>query len=90
MRIRNETIFTIAKITTDFNSLILFFISINMYIGKNIKLTTENVKGSPKQAFIKSGEQRIGSFLLWGDNPGSIKLNPAGKFWLHNLIEGGE
>ena len=55
-------------------------------VGKRL----ENVKGSPKQAFIKSGEQRIGSFLLWGDIPGSIRLNPAGKFWLHNLIEGGE
>jgi hypothetical protein len=50
-----------------------------------------NVRGEPKQAFIKSGEQRIGSFLLWGDNPGTIKLNAAGKFFIHELItDGGE
>lgn len=51
----------------------------------------EKVKGGPLQAFIKAGGQRIGSFLLWGENPGNIKLNTAGKFWLHDLIsEGGD
>ena len=46
----------------------------------------EGVRGEPRQAFIKAGEKRIGSFLLWGENPGNIKLNTAGKFWLHELI----
>ena len=60
---------------------------IRIEVGKRL----ENVKGSPKQAFIKSGEQRIGSFLLWGDNPGSIRLNARGKFFIHELInDGGE
>jgi len=59
---------------------------IRIEVGKRL----EKVKGSPRQAYIKAGKQRLGTFLLWGNNPGSIRLNPAGKFWLHNLIEGGE
>ena len=54
-------------------------------IGKRF----ENIKGSPRQAFIKSGQKRLGSFLLWEDNPGDIRLTTFGKFWIHNLIEEG-
>ena len=47
----------------------------------------EKVKGQPKQAFIKIGEQIIGTVLVWNENPGEhIKLNAAGKFWLHDLL----
>ena len=52
-------------------------------VGKRL----ENVKGEPKQVFLKVGEQRIGSVLVWGENPSkNIKLNAAGIFWLHELM----
>ena len=52
-------------------------------VGKRM----ENVKGQPKQVFLKVGEQRIGSVLVWGENPSkNVKLNVAGLFWLHELM----
>ena len=56
---------------------------INIEIGNRL----ENVKGQPKQIHVKVGKQRIGTVLLWGDVPGKeIRLNTAGKFWLHGLL----
>jgi len=47
----------------------------------------EQVKGQPKQVFLKVGEQRIGSVLVWGENPSkNVRLNAAGIFWLHELM----
>jgi len=47
----------------------------------------ECVKGNPKQVFLKVGEQRIGSVLVWGENPSkNVRLNAAGIFWLHELM----
>lgn len=47
----------------------------------------ERVKGNPKQVFLKVGEQRIGSVLVWGENPSkNVRLNAAGIFWLHELM----
>ena len=52
-------------------------------VGKRM----ERVKGQPKQVFLKVGDQRIGSVLVWGDNPSkNVKLNAAGIFWLHELM----
>jgi hypothetical protein len=47
----------------------------------------ESVKGSPKQVHLKVGDQRIGSVLVWGENPSkNVRLNAAGIFWLHELL----
>lgn len=55
----------------------------NIEVGKRL----EQVKGQPKQVFLKVGKQTIGSILMWNENPGKyIKLNEAGKFWLHDLL----
>jgi hypothetical protein len=57
--------------------------TISVEIGKRL----ENVKGNPKRVLIKLGDQVIGSVLLFGDNPSeNIRLNEAGKFWLHDLL----
>ena len=57
--------------------------SVQAEVGKRM----ENVKGQPKQVFLKVGEQRIGSVLVWGENPSkNVKLNAAGVFWLHELM----
>ena len=56
---------------------------INIEVGKRL----ERVKGQPKQIHLKSGRQRIGTVLVWNENPGKyIKLNAAGKFWLHEML----
>ena len=56
---------------------------IKVEIGKRLDRT----KGKPKQVFLKVGEQRIGSVLLFGDNPGKdIRLNEAGRWWIHELM----
>ena len=52
-------------------------------VGKRL----EGVKGTPKQVFLKVGDQRIGSVLVWGENPSkNVRLNAAGIFWLHELL----
>ena len=57
--------------------------NVQVEVGKRM----EKVKGQPKQVFLKVGEQRIGSVLVWGENPSqNIRLNAAGKFWLHELM----
>jgi hypothetical protein len=57
--------------------------NVQLEIGKRL----EKVKGQPKQVFLKVGEQRIGSVLLWGENPSkNVRLNAAGVFWLHELM----
>lgn len=57
--------------------------NVQVEIGKRM----ENVKGQPKQVFLKVGDQRIGSLLVWGENPSkNIRLNSAGAFWLHELM----
>jgi len=57
--------------------------NVQVEVGKRL----ENVKGSPKQVFLKVGDKRIGSVLLWGENPSkNVRLNAAGIFWLHELM----
>ena len=57
--------------------------NVQVEVGKRL----ENVKGQPKQVFLKVGEQRIGSVLLCGENPSkNVRLNAAGIFWLHELL----
>ena len=57
--------------------------NVQVEVGKRM----ENVKGQPKQVFLKVGDQRIGSVLVWGENPSkNIKLNAAGVFWIHELM----
>ena len=57
--------------------------NLKVEIGKRLECVT----GQPKQVFLKVGKQRIGSVLFWGDVPGKeIRLNDAGKFWLHDLL----
>ena len=57
--------------------------NVQVEIGKRM----EKVKGQPKQVFLKVGDQRIGSVLVWGENPSkNIRLNSAGTFWLHELM----
>lgn len=57
--------------------------NIQVEVGKRM----EAVKGKPTQCFLKVGEQRIGSFLKWDQNPSTnLRLNQAGRFWLHELM----
>jgi hypothetical protein len=57
--------------------------NVQLEIGKRL----ENVKGQPKLVFLKVGDQKIGSVLLWGENPSkNIRLNAAGIFWLHEMM----
>jgi hypothetical protein len=57
--------------------------NVQLEIGKRL----EKVKGQPKQVFLKVGDQRIGSVLVWGENPSkNIRLSSAGIFWLHEML----
>jgi len=57
--------------------------NVQVEVGKRL----EKVKGEPKQVFLKVGDQRIGSVLVWGENPSkNVRLNSAGIFWLHELM----
>ena len=57
--------------------------NVQVELGKRL----EKVKGEPKQVFLKVGDQRIGSVLVWGENPSkNVRLNAAGIFWLHEMI----
>ena len=57
--------------------------NVQIEVGKRL----ENVKGQPKQVHLKVGDQRIGSVLVWGENPSkNVRLNAAGIFWLHELL----
>ena len=57
--------------------------NVQVEVGKRMG----NIKGEPKQVFLKVGDQRIGSVLVWGENPSkNVRLNAAGIFWLHELI----
>jgi len=57
--------------------------NVQVEVGKRL----DGVKGQPKQIFLKCGDQRIGSVLVWGENPSkNIRLNAAGIFWLHEML----